>query len=301
MTEPDRSEKIQGSRNPSVDSGQKEKIILPPTQEVNKGARILLGDVIAPQIVHLPDGSSPMKISNGVIQLDEDALNLEKKKLTDSLRSAIEAGDDKMLQIYLGNLQGDDEALVEARNLLKEAFASKNADKLELKSLSIDLATGGIAERNLIRQGLRAELPRIPFSFKDERGQNINVDEIDYVFSRKEGKSDSFKLIVGFSKGIRSIGVVDDLADLGDDKFQPDLLKASKDSDGVVAIPIKEARDGTEPTATIIEIRLGPIDIVSEIRRQQEEGQRRKKEEEDERERRNSYRPSSSSYNSVSR
>jgi hypothetical protein len=300
MTEPDRSEKIQGSGSPKADSNQKEKIILPSAQEINKGARILLGNAISPQIVHLSDNGSPMKVSDGIIQLDEDALNLEKKKLTDSLRSAIEAGDDKMLQIYLGNLEGDDEALVEAKDMLREAFANRNADKLELKSLNIDLATGGIAERNLIRQGLRAELPRIPFSFKDERGQDINLEEIDYVFSRKEGSSDSFKLIVGFKKGIMSISVPDELTSLGDDKFQPDLLKASKDSGGVVTIPIKEAKDGTEPTASVIEIRLGPIDIISEIGRLQEE-QKRRRDEEDERERRNSYRPSPSSYNSVSR
>jgi len=273
---------------------------LPSSQEIGKNAKILLGDMIAPQIVHLPQGSSPMKINDGIIQLDEDALNLEKKNLTDSLRFAIETGDDKMLQIYLGNLEGDDKSLSEARDMLREAFASKNADKLELKSLNIDLATEGIAERNLIRQGLRAELPRIPFSFKDDGGQNIDVEEIDYVFSRKENGGNNFKLIIGHRRGIRGIGVPDDSTDLGKDKFQPDLLKVSKDSDGVITIPIKEAKDGTEPTATIIEVRLGPIDIVSEVRRQQEEEQKRRKEE-DEREKRSYYRPSSASYNSVSR
>ncbi len=246
--------------------------------KVEKGYRLLIGNPLDAQIVNLDPSGLPVRIEGGVIQLDKERLEAERRKLRESLKAAIESGNERMLQIYLQNLQGKEEGLKEAKEDLTEAFRLKDSSRLQLDNLHVNLATEGIAQRNLIRQGLQPELARHPFTFKGAGGRNLDQDEVDIVFTRADESRENFKIIVGSKRGIEGVGIPQEIPD---DKFQPDMNTAQKDpSSGVITIPLKAAKDDTLPLATVVEIIKRPIDLVRELAKLEEDAREREREEE---------------------
>lgn len=236
---------------------------VPLTTPPEKKVKFFVGEGLVPEIVELPKGSLPMRIVDGVIQLDKDRLNEEKKRMGGVLKEAIGTGNEKLFGIFLRNLEAIDNkesrALIEK---LKKAFSTRDPGLLKLDELRVSIATDNIAERNLIREGLRPEISRQPFSFKDKKGDTLLPEDIDFIFVRNN-KRGQFKIIIGSKKGIETIGIPDQLPD---DKFVPNMMKVEKDPTAdIIEIPLKPAADGHEPSAVIVQIKKGKIDLPAQL------------------------------------
>jgi hypothetical protein len=258
-----------------------------PTPEVfpesEQSASIKLGGPLAPEFVQMPKGAPVMQVENGKIQLDEAAYTTQIQKTKDWVREAVLTGDEHVLGILLRNIDEMEES-AELRSLYEQAFAQKDPKKLQLDAVHVNLPIEGIAERSLIRDGLRSQLARQPFTFHDRNGVALDQhDDLDIVFARKEDDETKFKLIIGSKKGIIQIGFQDE-KDLPADKFRPDLMNIDKDSvKDVITIPLKSAKDGEQPYAACIEIRQGALDLPTKIANEEkvQERARKKKERED--------------------
>ncbi len=230
--------------------------------------RVTHGGNLFPEIRPLPGSASPILIENGNIVIDKDRMLAEYERTREWLRNGVVAGDTKVLEVYLRNIVGDTDEEDELREALKSAFEAKDPNLLRFDALHINEPTAGIAQRNLMREGLRPELDRQPFTFLDRDEQVLPFDDLDFVFARNERKPDEFKIIVGSKKGIDSFVLPQ--GDLERNKFVPDLLKMEKDDDnGAIIVPLKSAKDGIQPSAPLIEIRKGPIDVMEELAKEE--------------------------------
>lgn len=243
---------------------------LESAQPLEAGRRIAVGPDFDPVITDLPLDGPSIRLEDGEIKIDKEALEAEMDSVTEWLHTGVSEGDEKVLEVYLRNLPGDDEETAALKQRLTAAFQNRDPDQLKLDELHVSMVSAGIAERNLIREGLRPELLRQPFYFRDKDGKILSgEDDLDIIFARGEGGSGDFKIIVGSKQGIDIIAIPKELTD---DKFKPDLKKISKDEyRDIISVPLKKSADGTVPSAAFVEIHRGPIDLIDELARQDRE------------------------------
>lgn len=245
-------------------------------------------------IVELPADGPAIKIQDETIFLDKDRLKAEMVSVTDWLVGGVESGDETVLEVYLRNLPGtaSEDDVSELKSQLETAFETKDASGLKLDELHVNVVSAGIAERNLIREGIRPELLRQPFYFRDKQGNVLSGEsDLDIVFARDDRRQGSgYRVIVGSRQGIDAIVIPKELPA---DKFVPDMTKMTKDElRDIITIPLKQAADGTMPSAATIEIHRDPVDLIEDLARQerveaeQEARRERDRQEEEERQRR---------------
>ena len=237
---------------PEPDSQQPEEVVLR-----SLGPRFLVGTIFT-EISDLPAGA-PITLKDGKLHINREGLEEEKAKVKKALSDSIENGDEAVFLNMTAGLESSDvEELVDLGEKLKGAFARRTKNPFELKSINVDLLTDGIAERNLIREGLKPQIARQPFTFKDKDGKDLDLEnDVEFVFAKN--KDEGYKIIVGSKKGIAEINVP---IDLDDSKFQPDFTKIDKDTvNNSIVIPLKAAKDGTESLVTMFEIHKGPINL----------------------------------------
>lgn len=232
--------------------------------------KIGLGSEFNSVVVDLPIDGPKMLLVNGEIQLDQEARLKEIEKVNEWLNQGIRDGDESVQQVYLRNLvelDNSEEEKAELASRIETAFRTRDISHL-LDQLTVEIVTAGIAERNLIREGLRPELIRQPFYFKDSDGVALSGEgDLDIVISRGDDGGDKFKVIVGSKLGINTIHVPETLPE---DTFVPELAEASKDQlRDVVSIPLKKAANNSEPSIGIVEVHLGPIDLLTVISEQE--------------------------------
>ncbi|KKQ90073.1 MAG: hypothetical protein UT12_C0002G0004 [Candidatus Curtissbacteria bacterium GW2011_GWC2_38_9] len=239
-----------------------------PTEGIplaSMGPRFLTG-LIYTEIVEL-ESDTPIMIVDGQIRINERRLGEEREKVKKALADSIENGDEAFFFRITSALElTNDEELIELREKLRQAFESKSQNPFELHSINVDLLTNGIAERNLIREGLKPQIARIPFSFEDKNGKELDPEE-DIVFVFTRGKKNQYKIVVGSKKGIDKINVPKQLED---SKFQPDFANIDKDPvNNSITIPLKSARDGTESLVSIVEVHKGAIDLIAALQKEE--------------------------------
>jgi hypothetical protein len=246
---------------------------------------IVVNSDIIPEVATFNPGEPPVKIEGGTIRVDKTALEKEKKNVVDFVKSAIESGNEAEVKKFLWYFEDStDQESLSLIYKIKEALAKKDASNLKLDELRIGLATEGIAQRRLIKEGLAPEIKKYPFDFLNEEGNKLDKEsDIDYIFTKK-GK-DEFKMIIASKKGISSISVPDNIQS---DQFQPDLINVSKDQEtGAILIPLKDAKNGTTPSVSMIEIRKEKVNLPDELVKEQERLEEKRKKEEEE----NNYTP----------
>lgn len=247
--------------------------VLPSAQPRELGLQVTIGDAIIPEITSLPEGQS-MQITEGRVLLDRDALERAKQGVIGRLRGAIESGDEHVVAGYSWYLEdSQDPDVVALRNQIQEALQQRNAAHLQLDALNVHLPTEGMAQRQLIKEGLQREISRYPFSFRGRDGQPLNQEDLDFVFTRHSERPDTFKMIVASRRGIEAIAVPDP-ENFPQDKFQVDFASrdlAKDPNTGAMTIPLKAAADGTMPAVAIIEIRKEAVDLPAELIKKEEE------------------------------
>jgi hypothetical protein len=214
-----------------------------------------------------PDGAPPFRIENGKIKMDKTRLNEEKEVVKQALSDAISTGNITIFSKMTGGLEiATDEKLIEIYIELQKAFIEKSQNPFQLHSINVDLLTDGIAERNLIREGLKPQIKQLPFIFRDKNEKALDIDnDLDFIFVKE--KSNTYKLIVGSKHGIDSIELPDDLEN---DKFQPDLTKVEKDPvTDAITIALTKSKSGLPPIVSIIDIRKGSVDIIQKAAREE--------------------------------
>lgn len=249
----------------------------------------LIGDSINPALIDLPDGI-PMSVKDGNLQLNARMFPEYRSNMEEVLRRGIIEGDEKILQLYIDNVsQLPDKAEVQnVINALKSAFETRSMDPL-LSNLVVEGITNDIAQRNLIRKGIEDELTRNPLKIIGHDGKEIPLDDLDIVFTKDDdAKKSGFKFIIGSKKGIDGVELLDSLEP---HQFQPDYTGLAKDKKiEAIIVPLKKSKDGTEPSATKIQIIKSPINLASVLAKQE-----REREEEDYRRRASTSTPKPSS------
>ncbi len=229
-------------------------------------------------VTELPANGPKMALVNGEIQLDQTAREAEIESVNNWLNQGVREGDEKVLEVYMRNLvslDATEEEIAELAYKIQTAFRTQDISHL-MQQLDVSILSAGIAERNLIREGLRPELLKQPLYFKDSNGKSLSGEEnLDIVISRGDKGSDKFKVIVGSKQGIGTVHIAQSLSK---DIFIPDLKKASKDPlRNVISIPLKKAADGTEPSIGVVEVHMGAVDLLA-VLSEQERTQAAKKE-----------------------
>jgi hypothetical protein len=222
------------------------------------------------EVVELAEGGPSMRLIDGTIQLDHDTHKMELANVYAWLLTGIGDGDQHVLAVYLRNIVGEDDEALQLRQKLITAFENQDTSGLELNELTVNIVTAGIAERNMIRNGIRPELAKQPVHFKDKTGKLLTGDDdLDVVIAKDPKTSDTFKLIVGSRRGIETIHIPQNLQP---DQFTPAYDKVSKDDiHNVVSIPLKAAADRTRPSISVIEVHIGPVEIVQALAQQERE------------------------------
>jgi hypothetical protein len=223
-------------------------------------------------LVDMPEGSPPLRIKDGKILMDAKRYSQECEDVKKALADSIEKKDEDTFNKMTGGLGlAEDEEVIDLYIKLKKLFKSGNAKKLD--SINVDFLTDGIAQRNIMREGLKPQVAKLPFSFVDRNGAKLDIErDLDIVFVKD--KSGGYKLIVGSKKGIDEIEVPDNISS---GKFQPDFLKIDKDAvTDTITIPLRPAKDGSESYVDSIEIRKGPIDLTQKLAREESEEQAKK-------------------------
>jgi hypothetical protein len=191
--------------------------------------------------------------------------------MIDFLKNVINIGDESEIKNIIWYLEDNKNPQnIEFIKQIQEAFDNKNADSLILENIHVNLPTKEIAQRRLIKEKLRPEMERYPFTFADKLGNQLSPEnDLDFVFMVNEnGKS--FKIVVASEVGIDSMTVPENIKP---NQFRPELTKASKDQKtGHIIIPILPAEDGTVPSVKIIEIRKGEIDLPQQLLEEEENG-----------------------------
>lgn len=243
-----------------------------PEEELSVQKPLLIGGIYL-DLVDLPKGTPAFQMKDGKIFMDKTAFAKQQEEVKGALAKAIEEGNVEIFERLTKGLKqtGDPDLAVLYKELL-DLFEKRTANPSTLKAINVDLLTDGIAQRNIIREGLKPEINKHPFVFRDRDGNPLAGDNLDYVFV--QGKNDTYKLIVGSKKGIDSIELPDNLTD---NQFTPDLLKIEKDPvSGAITIPLKDSKDGTTPVTSFVEIHKGPIDIIARVKKQESEEQAKK-------------------------
>lgn len=252
-------------------------------QKLTISGQILTGAIWL-EIDKAPEGEPAFRIKKGRLFIDREALKAAKDSVKKALADSISSGDEAIFSKLTRGIESTrDEELIELYEQLLEAFKRREKNPFKLKEINVDLLTDGIAERNIIREGLKPHIKQLPFVFRNRNGEELDRDrDVDFVFIRDKDKD--YKLIVGSKKGIGGIELPDEL---GESQFAPDLLGITKDSvTDTIIIPLKAARDGIKPLVPNIEIRKGPIDLVRIVSYEEETAKAKKKRgEEDEKKR----------------
>lgn len=212
-------------------------------------------------LTDLPDGSPPFQIKSGKISIDKKRFLEEKEKVEKALEASIRTGDEHTFNKMTGGLKfAEDEEQVDAYIKLRKLFDLGKSSKL--KSINVDFLTDGIAQRNIMREGLKPQVEKLPFTFMDRNGKALDHEkDLDLVFVKD--KDGGYKLIVASKKGIDEIVVPEAF---NADQFQPDFLKIDKDVvTDTITIPLKPSRDGSESYVVSVEIRKGPIDLPHKL------------------------------------
>lgn len=229
-----------------------------PPASLSSESEVNIGDYIVPQIMDLDSGK--VRLENGVIQLDQKALNEEEKSVEQWLIGSVQRGEKRTLEIFLRNIDDRDEGADQLRDKLQRAFEEK--DENLLRSLGLNNLIGSIAERNMLREYFPEELERHPFTFLDDYGEEIDSQYINIVFTR-DPKSNDWKFIIGSKKGIASVAFDQNLSR---DKYEPDMKKAKKDKKkDILTFVLQGSKDGHVPSVPTVEVRKGYIDLVREI------------------------------------
>jgi hypothetical protein len=255
----------------SIQQKKKEQQDLKKEKE-NPRDRLLVGGIwveIDPKL----KPEDPIMVREGHVHLSEEGLNREKTVVKIALSVSIEEGNEEIFTRMTKGLENtqDPELQDLYQNLLK-AFKNKTKNPFNLAEINVDLLTNGIAERNLIREALKSKITQLPFKFQNKNGELIEQDKIDYIFVRDAGKK--YRLIVGSKQGIAMIEVPDKLKD---DQFHPDLTKVDRNPNtDAIIFPLGSSKDKSDPIASIIEIRKGPIDIIQLAAREELEAQKEK-------------------------
>jgi hypothetical protein len=228
---------------------------------------IFVMETFTPNIVDLSDGAK-IKIENGSISIDRQALEDEHNNVLTYLKNAIDSGNEVEVAKFLWYLEdSQDEAGIDLRNKINTALKNRDSSSLSLKNISVVMPSKEIAQRRLIKEALRTEITNIPFSFKDKNGDTINTDNIDFIFV-VDVATKNFKLIVASQFGIDSVSV-EEVVD--DTKFKPDFNKITKDTENdYIIIPLLPAEDGIAPPFGFLEIRKGKIDLPQQISEDEE-------------------------------
>jgi len=236
------------------------------------GPRFLVG-LIYSEIIDLP-GNNPVTIEDGQLKIDRERLEDERQRVKKALSDSIGNGDEQVFLKMTGGLESSDiEELADLAQKLKQAFDARTRNPFELQSINVDLLTDGIAERNLIREGLKPQIARQPFIFKDRGGNVLGDDDLDFVFAKK--KEEGYKILVASKKGIDQIDVP---FELNDDKFKPELTRVDKDLvNNSIIIPLSDAADGTKPLVAVFEILKGPLNLVDVLKKQESIDQKKQK------------------------
>jgi hypothetical protein len=242
---------------------------------------LLVGGIFI-EIEDAQEGASPVRIVDGQIRMDRKRLDEEKNNVRQALFDAIARGDEDVFGRITRSLDiTTNVTLIALRTKLHKAFEKQKKNFTKLDAINVSLLTDGVAERNIIREGLKPQIQRQPFIFYDNHGALLDPEkDIDYIFVK--GKRNKYTVIIGSKKGIGSIELPDVLPD---DRFLPDLGNIEKDPvTDVITIPLGDSKYGDTPLATSIEIRKGPIDIIAiatrEEMRAQAEKERKKQEKE---------------------
>ena len=190
----------------------------------------------------------------------------------DRLLQAIKNGDENTVNRYLWYLEDrTDPQGVAMRDGLAQALKEKDPDKLELDALSINLPHQQMAERELIKRGLKDDMPRLPFTYLNDKGEALQENELDYVMvesGKRKDMGDGFVIMVGSKKGISAISALNDLPK---DKFQPQKDKITKDPEmGTITVPLMKASDGTESPFVAMKIYKVPVDIQNMVYEEEE-------------------------------
>jgi hypothetical protein len=268
---------------PKLDTGDLEesKNQKEPIRLVSKEG-ILLGGIWI-EVINAPEETRPFWIEDGVVKMEYNRLILERESVKKALAESIASGNEDVFSSLTGSLKmATDEELIDIYIKLQKAFIEHSQNPFELHSINVDLLTDGIAERNLIREGIKPQIRQQPFIFRDSNGRELDSDrDLDYIFVR--GRNKAYKLIVGSKKGIASIEIPNELES---DKFQPDLNKIEKDPvTDTITIELKDALNGSTPFISVVEIRKGPIDLIQKAKNEEARAQsdrvHRKKETED--------------------
>lgn len=241
---------------------------LPSVQSV-EGLDLLSQDFLTFISTDLSATGKVMRIGSDGIELDQQSLDKQREQVSVWLNESIISGDEKTLGIYLRNVDNRDDDANELSDKIREAF-EKN-DPSVLNSVRISGITNGIAERNLIREGIKAEIPRLPFVFRDRQGNQLNLQEdIDIIFTQKGGRGGGYKFVIGSKKGIESITFPEELPS---NMFKPDITQITKSDAGAIMLPIGSAADGTESPVVVVDIRKGPIDLSAAFSEEEERKQ----------------------------
>jgi hypothetical protein len=256
---------------PPVENRKDADGLKPEEVDLTLPGKLLVGGVWM-EIDDAPDGQPPLRIVDGLLHMDKKRLDEEKTVVNKALSDSIANGDiDIFTRLTRGLDFAVDKDLIVLRNKLQKAF--KKQSKTVLEEINVNLLTDGVAERNIIREGLKPQIQLQPFIFRDREGNILDPDtEVDYIFVK--GKGNTYKVIVGSKKGIAGIELPNDLPK---NVFRPDVGNIEKDPvTDAITIPLGDAKDGSSPLVTTIEIRKGPINIIEKASREEQKAQAEK-------------------------
>jgi hypothetical protein len=236
--------------------------------ELASREKILIGGIWV-EISELDD-NTPFRIDGDNIVINRQKFEKEKESVTKALADSINNGDrdvfDKMTRGMAGS---GDEAVLDLYIDLQKIFSEKNPKKLD--SINVDLLSQGIAQRNLIREGLKPQVAKLPFIFKDRNGKRLDLEnDIDIVFVKGPVRS-TYGIVIGAKVGIDEIEIPEKIRP---GQLQPDFLNIEKDrTTGSITIPFEKGN--SERYIDTVEIRKGPIDLPAIVAREEAEEQRK--------------------------
>jgi hypothetical protein len=240
-----------------------------PSSEIDsKQPEMFIVGVITTETANLSNGAK-VSIENEIIIFDRQALDKEKEIVLNFLKDVINRGDEAEFKNFLWYLEdSEDPKIIESKKQMQKAFDNKDAGSLFLKNIQISLPTEQIAQRRLIKEKLRLEMDKYPFTFRDKLGNPLNPDtDLDFIFMKNDdGKG--FKLLIASELGIDSIDIPQDNKN---DQFQPNLNGITKSNkDERIIIPVLSAKDGSVPSVNFVEIRKGEIDLPRQLLEEEE-------------------------------
>lgn len=275
------------------DNNSKEHIS-PPVSKLTQedaGKLIVYKDLLSPHVLSSPLGyenllpfstseidagenGQAVKSENGVLMFDKKALDAAEEKAKFHLKRGIETGNKREVNMFLWYLDRNEEHKGLA-DQVRDATLRKDSSGLNFAALDLAIPNRTLAERQLIKNALSAQIKMIPIRINDQ--QVLDPTKLDIVMT--QGKNGEFELFISSESGIEKVAVEKE-EQLSRDSYKPDYEQIHKEDETIV-IPLKDSGSGDAPLASIIKIVKTPVDMPELLynqKRKAEEEERQKRE-----------------------